>query len=81
MAICKCCGKEFDLETVADEFSELCYYADYFDLHPPGEYCAECAFEAVEYAENNDDGMEPCCVACGNGAYPDCKASCSIFDD
>ena len=25
--------------------------------------------------------MEACCIACGNPAYPQCKASCPIFDD
>jgi len=26
-------------------------------------------------------GKPSCCVACGNPAYPNCKLSCSMFDD
>lgn len=37
--------------------------------------------ELIYNGMDDDDDMEECCVACGNGAYPDCKASCSIFDD
>lgn len=82
MAICNRCGVEFDPNKAAEEFEEQNPYVDYFDdIRPSGSLCASCALQLVADADAEDDGMEPCCVACGNGAYPDCKASCSIFDD
>ena len=38
-------------------------------------YCPVCA------GEDDGEEIESCCTACGNPAYPDCKASCRIFDD
>lgn len=33
-------------------------------------------------ANNSDeDDYEEGCAACGNPAYPNCKASCPMFDD
>lgn len=32
-------------------------------------------------SSDEDDDIEEGCRACGNPAYPDCKSSCSLFDD
>lgn len=38
------------------------------------------AFDA-EYFEEYGGDSDVGCTACGNSAYPDCKSSCSMFDD
>lgn len=53
--------------------------------------CDECGFEAeedpdcggwiIEDCEDDEYDSDEGCMACGNPAYPDCKSSCSMFDD
>ena len=32
-------------------------------------------------SDDEDDEIDEECRACGNPAYPNCKSSCSLFDD
>ena len=41
---------------------------------------SETSLRKVDFDED-DDFEDVGCTACGNPAYPNCKASCSMFDD
>ena len=47
--------------------------------------CDECDVfiykRGYEPREEKPERMPAGCSACGNPAYPDCKSSCSLFDD
>ena len=53
-------------------------YDTFWDCDVCGEFKVKKGYETKEEKEPN---MPYCCSACGNPAYPNCKTSCSIFDD
>ncbi len=61
-----------------EEFEEKYFSLSSSDMSKVGE-----AIDGMdaEFFEEDDDDDEPGCSACGNPAYPECKASCPLFDD
>ena len=58
--------------------SKMNSYDTFWDCEVCGEFKVKKGYETKEEKEPN---MPYCCSACGNPAYPNCKTSCSIFDD
>lgn len=85
MAKCKVCGARYNKADVAEEILQVCHIWSDSDF---GGLCFDCALNKfVEdtghdpYADPEDEGENPGCVACGNPAYPDCMDSCPMYDD
>ena len=43
--------------------------------------CDELIYKRGYKPKEDRDHIPMGCAACGNPAYPDCKLSCSLFDD
>ena len=71
---CPECGSEMVLEDDGDYYCDNCmtYYAP--SIAEQYDDPSECGTEPREDGEQG-------CIACGNPAYPECKASCPLFDD
>lgn len=81
---CICCGKEYDEEKAAEEFNEYFNGEHDYDYNGWEGYCADCAISNQEYLDETprDDYVPPGCRECGNSdIYPECRDSCSRFDD
>ena len=76
---CERCGDRFDKDSVVDEFDEKYGYGTYYYLYPVNEYCLDCAEELYE-EDDDDDGPPRGCRECG-GNWPECTASCPLYDD
>ena len=71
---CPECGNELVLEDDGDYYCDncMCYYDPSI---------------AKQYTDPSECGTEPRadgeqgCKACGNPSYPECKASCPLFDN
>lgn len=74
---CPRCGEEMVLEDDGDLYCDNCmvYYSQSDDYTDPDRH----TWETDE--NDNYDGPGPGCAACGNPAYPDCMASCPMYDD
>lgn len=70
---CPECGNELVLEDDGDYYCDNC--SVYFDPRIAEQYS-----DPSECGDGNQDG-EQGCASCGNPAYPECKASCPLFDD
>lgn len=80
--VCKC-GAAMEMDFITDHFMcpncgfEIEDLDEYFDNNPYSDIVDEWVF-----VEDSDDYDKPGegCEACG-GPYPDCKSSCSLFDN
>ena len=86
---CSRCGKQFDYADDSGTCNSILgrnLWSAWWDLNS-GVLCSDCVERAysekatVYEHEEQEDSMEDGCAACGNPAYPDCKASCPLYDE
>lgn len=84
--ICPNCGAHFRVSEARNEFEAFFHYDLEYDYDVSGRLCGSCAISEMQgqmisfSADDDDDAIPEGCLACG-GDYPNCRDSCSLFDD